>query len=74
MVLARLTILEPKDSTIALDEHHTGTWFDFFMGEITDSPLWHFNHLIERLGVVPHVLYPSASECRRSLLVRLRFE
>jgi hypothetical protein len=53
VVLASLTILKPKDSTIALDEHHTSTWLDFFMGEVANSSLWHIIHLIVRLGDEP---------------------
>jgi len=58
VVLSRLAVFEPKYSTITFDEHHASTWLDFFVGEVADSSLWHFNHLIERLGDVLHDLYP----------------
>ena len=39
-VLSSLAVLEPHHGSIFLDEHQTGTRFDFLTTEITDSSRW----------------------------------
>jgi len=71
-VLARLAVLEPEHTPVSLDVHHTGARLDFLVSEATDASLRHritFHRVFGLRGRCP-----SASECHRSLLARLRFE
>jgi len=41
LILASLAALEPKNTAVLADEHHTGTGFNFFTREVANTSFWH---------------------------------
>jgi len=41
LVLASLAALEPENTAVLADKHHTGTGFNFLARKVANSSFWH---------------------------------